>query len=99
MNLAEIAFMAKLKGDIEQAKKLTRQAFEKENQAAQLIANQIDAEPTCSVLHRSAASLAIECGEFHIAENLIATAYPGNPPQEIVEELKDLQYSMSITNK
>jgi len=96
MDLAEAAFIAKVKGDLEQANQLTRQAFEKEWAAAGLVANLLDAEPTRSVLHRSAASLAIECGEFQIAERLIATALSGNPPQEIAEELKDLFIQINL---
>ena len=79
-----------MRGATEQAAQLTRQAFEQETQAAALIASILDAEPTRSVLHRSAASLAIECGEFRAAERLITTALSGNSPPEIAEELKDL---------
>ena len=43
MDLAEAAFIAKLKGDSERALQLTRQAFESEQAAAALIANQLDA--------------------------------------------------------
>ncbi|MCP2728934.1 hypothetical protein [Limnofasciculus baicalensis] len=74
MDLAEAAAVARLRGALEQAAQLTRQAFEQEAQAAALIANKLDAEPTRSVLHRSAASLAIECCELRTAERLIATA-------------------------
>lgn len=90
MDLAEAAAVAHLSGEIEKAAQLTRQAFEQEAQAANLIANVLDAEPTRSVLHRSAASLAIECGELQAAERLISTALSGSPPPEIAEELKDL---------
>ncbi|BAY79222.1 hypothetical protein NIES25_57060 (plasmid) [Nostoc linckia NIES-25] len=90
MDLAEAAFIAKLRGNLEQANQLSQQAFEKESQAAGLIANQLDAEPTRSVLHRSAATLAIDCGKFQAAERLIAIALSGNPPQEMTQELKDL---------
>jgi len=90
MDLAEVAAVGPLRGATEQAAQLTRQAFEQETQAAALIANTLDAEPTRSVLHRSAASLAIECGELQVAERPIATALSGNPPLEIAEELKDL---------
>lgn len=96
MDLAEAAFTAKLRGYLEQANQLSRQAFEKESQAAALIANQLDAEPTRSVLHRSAASLAIDCGEFRAAERLIAIALSGNPPQEIAQELKDLFIKINL---
>jgi hypothetical protein len=90
MDLAELASTKKLKGDLEQAGLLFRQAFEKETNAATLLADNLSAEPTRSILHRSAASLAIDCGEFQAADRLIATALSGTPPQEIAEELKDL---------
>ncbi|MBO3460687.1 hypothetical protein G7B40_025715 [Aetokthonos hydrillicola Thurmond2011] len=96
MDLAEAAFLAKLKGDSEQALQLTRQAFESEQAAAALIAHQLDAEPTRSVLHRSAANLAVNCGELQAAERLIATALTGNPPTEIAEELKDLFIQINL---
>ncbi|GAL94557.1 gll3965 protein [Microcystis aeruginosa NIES-44] len=97
MDLAEAAAVARLRGAIKQATQLTRQAFEQETQAANLIAGVLDAEPTRSVLHRSAASLAIECGELRAAERLIATALSGNPPPEIAEELKDLFIQINLS--
>ena len=97
MDLAEAAAVARLRGAIEQAAQLTRQAFEQETQAANLIASVLDAEPTRSVLHRSAASLASECGELRAAERLIATALSGNPPPEIAEELKDLFIQINLS--
>ncbi len=89
MDLAELAQVAKLRGEVEQSNHLLRQAFTKESSAAALIANHWETEPTRSVLHRSAASLAIECGEFEMANRLIVTALSGNPPAEIAEELQD----------
>lgn len=97
MDLAEAATVARLRGALELAAQFTRQAFEQETQAAALIASALDAEPTRSVLHRSAASLAIECGELRIAERLIATALSGNPPAEIAEELKDLFIQINLS--
>lgn len=55
-----------------------------------------DAESTRSSLHHSAASLAIECGDFQSAECLIVTALTGNPPAEIAEELKDLFVQINL---
>jgi hypothetical protein len=97
MDLAEAAAVARLRGVIEQVAQLTRQAFEQEAQAANLIASVLDAEPTRSVLHRSAASLAIECGELQAAERLIVTALSGSPPPEIAEELKDLFIQINLS--
>lgn len=56
----------------------------------------MDTEPTRSVLHRSAATLAVNCGELQAAERLITTALSGNPPQEIAEELKDLFIQINL---
>jgi hypothetical protein len=97
MDLAEAAAVARLRGASEQAAQFTRQAFEQETQAAGLIASALDTEPTRSVLHRSAASLAIECGELQVAERLITTALSGNPPLEIAEELKDLFIQINLS--
>ena len=97
MDLAEAAAVARLRGALELAAQFTRQAFEQETQAAALIASALDAEPTRSVLHRSAASLAIECGELRMAERLIATALSGNPLAEIAEELKDLFIQINLS--
>ena len=97
MDLAEAAAVASLRGALELTAQLTRQAFEQETQAAALIASALDAEPTRSVLHRSAASLAIERGELRMAERLIATALSGNPPAEIAEELKDLFIQINLS--
>jgi len=90
MALAEKASVARLKGDLEQANSLLRQAYEIEVKAAQLLIDVSSPEPTRSVLFRSAASLAIDCNELREAERLIATALSGNPPAYIAEELRDL---------
>jgi hypothetical protein len=96
MDLAEMAQVAKLRNNSDLAAQLSRQAFEKEQLAAELIVNDLAAEPTRSILYRSAATLAIDCGEIHSAERLIAIALSGNPPTEIAEELKDLFMQINI---
>jgi len=96
MDLAEMAQVAKLRSNLDLASQLSRQAFEKERLATELIANDLAAEPTRSILYRSAATLAIDCGEIHSAEHLIAVALSGNPPNEIAEELKDLFVQINI---
>ena len=90
MDIAEMAFVARLRGNQERAKELFLEAFEMETQAAALLSDNLNAEPTRSVLHRSAASLAFNCGKFDAAERLIAIGLSGYPPEEIAEELRDL---------
>lgn len=58
MEFADAAVKAKLDGDVEGAAILLRKAFEHEQRAA----NSCVVEPSRSILQRSAASLAIECG-------------------------------------
>jgi hypothetical protein len=97
MEFAEQAEVAKLRGGpIEQIQQLLRSAFEQESQAAALVVNVTDAEPTRSVLHRSAAALAIDCGELQAAERLITTALAGDPSDEIAMELKDLFVQINL---
>ena len=96
MDLAEQADLKKLRGDTTQAKEILRQALALEAEAAQLIAEDMTAEPTRSVLHRSAATLAINCGELQMAEKLIAVAIAGTPPLDIAEELKDLFIQINL---
>lgn len=96
MDLAEQADLKKLRGDTTQAKEILRQALTLEAEAAQLIAEDMTAEPTRSVLHRSAATLAINCGELQMAEKLIAVAIAGTPPLDIAEELKDLFIQINL---
>ncbi|NEO86247.1 MAG: hypothetical protein F6J87_18620 [Spirulina sp. SIO3F2] len=96
MNLAEQAELAKLRGATADYQQCLHQALQLEQQAAQLIAPDPAAEPTRSVLHRSAATLAIDCGELQTAEKLIITALTGTPPAEIAEELKDLFMQLNV---
>jgi hypothetical protein len=90
MELIDEATRARHEGNQERAQSQLREAFALEKEAAALVASDLDLEPTRSVLHRSAASLALQLGEAREAERLIATALAGSPPEEIAEELRDL---------
>lgn len=90
MNIVDQAFIARHRGNIQLANTLTRRAFELETAAAQQVRDDFSAEPTRSILYRSAASLAMQIGEYREAERLIASALVGDPPQEIANELRDL---------
>lgn len=96
MDLAEQADLEKLRGDTTQVKEILRQALELEAEAAQMVADDLMAEQTRSVLHQSAATLALECGEVQRAERLIAQALAGEPPLDIAEELKDLFMQINL---
>ena len=58
MDFADQAAAERRRGSHDHALELTRQAFKLESDAAREIEDQLEFEPTRSVLHRSAASLA-----------------------------------------
>ncbi len=90
MEQSDLALLSRLNGDEEAALRLFRSAYDLESQAANALLNELSAEPTRSVLYRSAATLARDCGQFADAEKLIHRALAGDPPIEIADELRDL---------
>ena len=96
-SLHEEAMDVALQGDIavsqgknDDAQSFYEEAFEKEREAALLAAYLNNPEPGLSILYRSAASLAMQCGRFREGEQLIAKALSGNPTPEIAKELRNL---------
>ena len=89
MELADEAIAARARKDYRGGQERFRAAFELERQAAQLVAP-TDIEPTRSILHRSAATLALDCREFGSARELASIALEGNPPAELRQELQDV---------
>jgi hypothetical protein len=96
MELADQAAAAKLAGAMDDYKRLTVEALNLETEAAKTFAAESDLEPTRSVLFRSAATLAVECQELRIAEQLISAALAGNPPSEITEVTKNQRNRRNI---
>jgi len=90
MSYAEIAALAQATGDIKAALENWHTAFTLECKAADLVSDRHDLEPTRGILHRSAATLAIDCGELRAAEKLAARGLVGEPPEVIAEELRDV---------
>ncbi|MCK5524038.1 MAG: hypothetical protein KAI83_12975 [Thiomargarita sp.] len=100
MKMAQAAFVARMQGELENVKQFSYHAFEYERKAAMLLLNDYDVEPTRSVLFRSAASLALNFGDYREAERMIALGLLGNPPPEILEELRELFISnISVQTK
>lgn len=88
MELAELALKERVQGNVEQADAFFEQALGRELDAIAALEGIV--EPTWSVLHRSAATLALDCRQFRKAEQLVAKALAEDPPMEIAEELRDL---------
>lgn len=91
MSLLDAANVARMRGDEEQARELQRRAFETEKQAAEQLADAYEHEPTRSILFRSAATLALDCGDYHEAERLAEAGLAGSPPDAIAAQLRDVQ--------
>ena len=87
MEFADESFVVRLEGNREQYLHLTRLAYEKEAAAADLMVDE-DVEPTRSVLHRSAATLALRCEMYEEAKRLIYRALAGQPPSDIGRRIK-----------
>ena len=89
MELTELALKERAQGNVEQADAFFEQALGRELDAIDALEGIV--EPTWSVLHRSAATLALDCRQFRKAEQLVAKALAQeDPPMEIAEELRDL---------
>ena len=91
MDFAARGLVERMHGNEEAATPLFKQALENELAAVREL-DRLDKkiEPTHSVLHRSAATLALDCHDFRLAEQLACKALAGYPHSEIVEELRDV---------
>ena len=96
MEQSDLALLARMRGDGTATAAHIQSAYEFEAQAAHALLDQHGAEPTRSVLFRSAATLARDCGRFSEAEKLIRDALAGEPPDAIARELHDLLAQVSV---
>jgi hypothetical protein len=101
MLLAKQATSALAEGDNIKYLELASQAFAKEKEAAMDLLGDFEAEPTRSVLFRSAANIAFNIGDFTEAKKLSHLALAGSPFDEIKEELQQLleESEMAIENQ
>ena len=91
MQFAALGLTERMRGNEDGAASLFKQALENELAAIQELEKLGEAiEPTYSVLHRSAATLALDCNEFRLAEKLASTALAGEPHPKIADELRDV---------
>lgn len=88
--LTDQALAAKRVGRDGEAQELLHRAFEFERQAASAVELSADAEPTRSILYRSAATLALRCGMRDIAQEMVRSGLAGSPPTSVRLELEEL---------
>lgn len=88
MDLAELALLERIKGNLKSASALFEQALE--NELAAIDALEEPIEPTFSVLHRSAGTLALDCKRYRKAERIVATALARGAHPAIEHELREV---------
>ena len=90
MERANLAFIARMRGDEAQARTLFEQAFADEAAGIEALEERERVEPWLSVLHRSAATLALDCDRPREAEKIAAKALAQDPHPEIADELYEV---------
>lgn len=92
MDFSEKAQLAQIRGtNKEDVLTFFRKAFKLEREAAMLLKDEEVNLVTRSVLFRSVAVLALDCGEINEAEKLINFGLSGRVPPQIADELRDLK--------
>ena len=92
MACSESATVWKVRQDFPRYERSLRDALAFEEQAISLIEQDSspDAELSCAILRRSAASIAIECEEYERAEQQIAHVLMSSSPPFVKDEVLDL---------
>ena len=86
MDLSDRAFRERASGDVPASLRYFEQALQFELSA--IAAMEASEGLLWSILHRSAAALALDCGNFRESERMASAALAGEPPPEIVEEIR-----------
>lgn len=95
MDFAARALYEKMRNNTDAAHTFFQQALDFEIRALDELENMIGhvdepLQPTHSVLHRSAATLALDCGNTTLAQQLATKGLSQNPPTEIAQEIHEL---------
>ena len=88
MTFVDRGLRERARGNSELAIDLFRKALDNELAAIDNLSTQSGLG--WSVLHRSAATLALDCEDFRLAEKLACKALAGDPHPEIADELRDV---------
>jgi hypothetical protein len=86
----EEALASKIRGEYEKYHKLVNQALDLEMEAAMMLSEKREIEPTRAMLFRSAASMAYHARRFKEAEKMVAFGLTGDPPEQIAHQLREL---------
>ena len=98
MDLAEKAVGNRIRGDAQSAAQYFRQALEEETIALQLADQNAAGILTRAILYKSAAALALDCGEISQARQLVDSGLTLKPSESIAEEMKQIQEKINFTS-
>jgi IrrE N-terminal-like domain len=96
MDLFEVALLTARAGDSNLSRRLFNEALDKEAAAADSVAADYELEPTRSILHRSAAALALRIGDVEKAKKYVEIGLGGNAPDDIRVELTVLREQILV---
>ena len=99
MDFSGKAQAAQIKGEEGDTLAFFRKAFKLEKEAAMLLKDEKVELITRAVLFRSAAVLALDCGEISEAEKLISFGLSGKVPPQIADELQDLKKDVEFERR
>jgi IrrE N-terminal-like domain len=90
MELFDASLLARRMGDEPRTMRLLAEALQAESAAADSVAENLSLEPTRSVLHRSAASIALQLRDIETAKRYAKAGLEIATPAEIRQELESL---------
>jgi Zn-dependent peptidase ImmA (M78 family) len=96
MEMFESALVARHDENETLVLKFLTEALKFESAAADSVADDHSLEPTRSVLHRSAASIALQMFDMNTARRYVEVGLEGEPPEEIREELQTLSEQITV---
>lgn len=94
MDLFELGLLAAREGNLEDSRRLFARALDEEVKAADSVRH--DLEPTRSILHQSAASIALRIGDVRRAMKYVDAGLAGRVPTQLREEMKVLREQILV---
>lgn len=96
MDFAERALLARIQGRTDDSIRLSKTALDNELEAISKLEAEGRSEPTYSVLHRSAGTLALDCNDLHRAREIVTKALSQEPHPDIAGELHELLHRTTL---
>jgi len=91
MDFAEMAFFAQRRGENQNYWKFIQRALNYEKAAARTLKDDLEAEPSRTVLYQGSIHFALNLDNFDEAKKLLDEVFEGTPPEELKAELINLK--------